>query len=148
MMQVLRSDDLKPCFGKWKGSLTYLDYSSGKAFSLEALVTIGKLSHNDSAITITFDYPNEPKANKTDTLTITKRGQFFDGARILQLKTEANKDFEIVTEYSGPDGNDNKMAVIRKTYTLQGSSFTIRKDVQFTGKTEWINRHHYDFVRI
>ena len=32
--------DLKPLTGKWQGSLTYLDYSSGKPFTMPANVDI------------------------------------------------------------------------------------------------------------
>lgn len=58
-----------------------------------------------------------------------------------------NGNIEIVTEYYGIDGNDNKSALIRHTYTVGKSIFIKKKQVQFKGKSEWINRHEYSYTR-
>ena len=54
--------------GKWTGSLTYLDYSSGKSFSMPANVEISESGTKN--LIFDYKYPNEPKANVADTITI------------------------------------------------------------------------------
>ena len=72
--------DFKPAFGKWKGSLIYLDYSSGKPYTMPANVTISKDVNNVHRLIFAFVYPDEPKANGNDTLVISDDGLQVDGA--------------------------------------------------------------------
>lgn len=144
---LLSLNNLEALSGNWSGTLTYLDYSSGKPYTMEASIRIANIARNDSSLTISYVYPKEPKANGVDTLTISHGGKYLAGARLVEIKLEPNKDFELMTESDGTDGNDGKKAIIRKTYILKGSSFTIRKDVKFDDSKTWINRHIYDFVR-
>ena len=147
VIPLLSLNNLEALSGNWSGTLTYLDYTSGKPFTMEATIKIAHLSRNDSSLTISYVYPKETKANGVDTLTISHGGKYLDGARLVEIKLEPNKDFELMTESVGTDGNDAKKAVIRKTYILKGNAFTIRKDVKFDDSKTWINRHIYDFVR-
>ena len=147
VIPLLSLNNLKALSGNWSGTLTYLDYSSGKPYTMEANIRVAHIARNDSSLTFSYVYPKEPKANEVDTLTISQGGKYLDGARLVEVKLAPNKDFELMTESAGTDGNDGKKAVIRKTYILKGSSFTIRKDVKFDDSKTWINRHIYDFVR-
>ena len=58
-------NDFSPALGKWKGSLTYLDYTSGKPYTMPAWVEIvpGK-----SQVVLGYEYPNEPKAVESRTI--------------------------------------------------------------------------------
>jgi hypothetical protein len=47
----------------------------------------------------------------------------------------------------GVNGNDNKPAVLRNTYSIGANDFVIKKDVRFTDQQEWINRNELKFVR-
>jgi hypothetical protein len=47
----------------------------------------------------------------------------------------------------GKDGNDDKEANFKHTYTFGATTFKIRKDVQFIGEKVWINRHEYSYKR-
>ena len=71
----------------------------------------------------------------------------FDGAKIISRKLLADGYVQIITEVNGKDGNDNKNALLRKTYTFNKNSFTTRKDIMFEGTTEWIKRHEYIYTR-
>lgn len=142
----LKMKDLQSLTGSWKGTLTYLDYSSNKPYSMPAEVNIKPLKRFKAFIFLNA-YPNEPKANSADTVIITGKGTMLDGATVTSKRKLANGNMEIVTERMAKDGNDNKPATIRITYTFGKNSFTNIKDVQFTGQREWIKRHEYSYSR-
>ena len=132
--------------GKWQGSLTYLDYSSGKPYTMAADIDIKRIGKTNIFI-FTNNYPNEKNANSIDTVVISKDGKFIGKELVKSRNILPNGFIEIVAEESGLDGNDNKRAIIRHTYTFGEKNFTNRKDVQFVGGTEWINRHEYSYNR-
>ncbi|MEO6819792.1 MAG: hypothetical protein ABI266_00785, partial [Ginsengibacter sp.] len=53
--------------GSWQGSLTYLDYSSGKPFTMPADITVRRIKKSNKFIFSNI-YPNEPNANSIDTM--------------------------------------------------------------------------------
>ena len=138
--------DLKTLSGSWTGSLTYLDYSSGKPYTMPANLVIKQI---DKTAKYSFSniYPNEPSANSTDTVVLSSDGKLFDGKLITSRQKTANGDVEFITEDLGKDGNENKPAKIRLTYTFNQSSFSKRKDIQFVGEIGWIKRHEYLYTR-
>lgn len=137
---AFQTSDLSGSLGKWTGSLTYLDYSSGKPYTMPADIIISFTSANDGYI-MTYEYPKEPQANSTD--TTYAKGNYFGKEKIVQFNNKPSGEFTLVTVYEGTDGNDNKKAVLRHTYTLEGNSFSIKKEVQFKGTSKWIKRHEY-----
>ena len=56
-------------------------------------------------------------------------------------------DLEIITEENGIDGNDNKPAVFRHTYTIGKAVLINKKEVQFEGQNIWIKRHEYAYAK-
>ena len=128
--------------GSWSGSLTYLDYKSGKPFTMPADLEIKRL-HKTNKFLFSNIYPNEKNANSTDTISISKNGKYIDKEVVKSRHKLPNGDIEIITEELGKDGNDNKPATFRHTYTLGSTTYKNRKDVQFVGDTNWINRHQY-----
>lgn len=139
--------DFAPSFGKWKGSLTYLDYKTGKPFSMPANVTLTKSETNANQLILAYEYPNEHKADGNDTLTISDGGLQLDNGKIISKQTQANGTIEIITEENGKDGNDHKSAIIKMTYLVGKDHFSIQKDVQFTGETKFIQRDIFSFKR-
>jgi len=142
----ISQEDLKPLIGNWHGSLTYLDYSSGKPYTMPANIQI-KLSNDAKDLIIANIYPNEPKANSVDTLKISDNGTMINRETVVSISKLKNGSKQIVTEISGKDGNDNKAAIIRHTYAFDKNSFSNRKDVQFAGEKTWIKRHEYLYFR-
>lgn len=138
--------DLKSLIGDWKGTLTYLDYSSNTSYSMPAVLTILKTDKSKVFI-VTNLYPNEPKANSTDTLTISKNGRMINEQTVKSKRKLDNGNTEIITEYSGVDGNDMKAALIRITYNIGKTTFTKTKEVKFDGQDDWIKRHEYSYTR-
>jgi hypothetical protein len=138
--------DFKPAFGKWEGSLTYLDYSSGKPYTMPANITVSANPQNGRQLILAFEYPNEPKANGNDTLIISGDGTMLNGAMVVS-KQKSKGLLEIITERNGVDGNDRKKAVIRHIYSIGKKSFSNRKEVRFDGEDKWIMRNEYKMTR-
>ena len=131
--------------GHWTGSLTYLDYSSSNSYTMPADIDISYTS-NKSGYIRAYSYPNEPKANSTDTTYTKESGRYFGREKVISFVKSNSRDFTLVTEFDDVDGNDKKEATIRHKYQLEGNSFIIRMDVKFKGTINWINRHEYRFT--
>jgi mRNA-degrading endonuclease HigB of HigAB toxin-antitoxin module len=136
--------DLSPSTGLWKGQLTYLDYTSGKPFSMAANLHIS-LSSDQKGYIRKFEYPKEPHANRIDTLMIDKTN--FGDAKIVRVDRTSPTDITWVTENLGEDGNDHKKAILRHTYQVKGNQYRITKEVKFEGSNTYIKRHEYLFTR-
>lgn len=132
--------------GSWKDSLTYIDYNSGKPYTMPENTIISVIKSSDNLL-LEMIYPDEPKANNKDTLFIAADRTMNDKAVIAEKKQLPNGSLQIVAERLGKDGNENKNGIIRKTFTIGKNTFTNRKDVKFEGTTEWIKRHEYSFTR-
>ena len=138
--------DFKPAYGKWTGTITYLDYTSGKPFSMPANVAIVKNKKDANQLILAFEYPKEPKANGNDTLTISSDGSMIDDTKVVS-KVERDGMLQIITEKNGVDGNENKKAVIRYIYSISKRSFIKRKEVKFDGENKFIMRNEFNMSR-
>ena len=138
--------DFKRLEGAWQGSLTYLDYSSGKPYTMPANVEIRRIG-NTAEYSWKNIYPDEPRANSADTVVISSDGRYVDDEFVVSNEKLADGSWQIVTEARGRDGNDNKEALIRHTYRISKNNFKVRKDVQFAGEQNWIMRHEYAYTR-
>ena len=144
---VVSVKDFKPAFGKLKGTLTYLDYSSGKPYTMPANITISRDNNNEQQLILAIVYPDEPKANGNDTLVISNNGLQIDGAFVVSKKKTSEGLLEIVTEKNGIDGNDNRRAVLKHIYTISKKAFSSRKEVRFDGEEKFILRNEYKMTR-
>ena len=142
----ITSKDMNRFAGHWQGSLTYLDYSTGKPYTMPANVYI-KTLEKGRKYEFARVYPNEPKANSTDTFSLSTDGKMLNNEAVTRNRKLANGNMKIVTETRGKDGNDNKMALIRHTYTVGKHAFSIIKEVQFEGEQVWIKRHEYAYTK-
>ena len=139
-------NDFNKLQGNWKGSLTYLDYSSGKPYTMPADIKIEGIGTTNQ-YSFSNIYPNEPKANSIDTFIVSVDGKLINKETVKSRRSLPNGDVEIITEEPGTDGNDNKSAIIRHTYTIGKFKFQILKEVQFIGDRKWIKRHDYSYSR-
>ncbi|TAF53194.1 MAG: hypothetical protein EAZ62_04865 [Sphingobacteriia bacterium] len=142
----LQKKEVELFCGSWTGSLTYLDYSSGKPYTMPAKTQINFLSKGNG-LQVKMIYPDEPKANGIDTILLDAQGQKWDGDALVQKRVLADGNLEIITERQGRDGNDNKAATIRKTITIGPKVYVSRKDVKFIGTDQWIQRHEYRYAK-
>jgi hypothetical protein len=140
------ASDIALMKGKWTGTLTYLDYSSNKPYTMPANVDIHYLPKTKTLL-YHNSYPKEPKANNVDTIVLSKKGTMIGKEQVQKRTVLADGNIEIVTEYASVDGNDNKSALIRHTYTLGKNIFQIKKEVQYTGQTEWIRRNESSYSK-
>ena len=139
--------DFTAAIGAWKGTLTYLDYKTGKPYTMPANFLVSINAKNDQQVIFNYQYPDEPKANASDTLTIKENGTLFDEATVTLKKINADGSIQIETERNGIDGNDNKKAVIKHVYLIGSKQFINRKEVKFDGEQNWIKRNEYSFSR-
>lgn len=130
--------------GCWKGTLTYRDYSTGKPFSMPAELKVDSITEKNF-ITCFIKYPKEPSANAPDTIFISDDGKLLNGRKVISVKKHPVK--RIITETHGQDGNDNKPATIRHTYSFGPAFYTVTKEVKFKGTNDWIVRNEYKFTR-
>lgn len=142
----LAAEDFKMLIGCWEGSLTYLDYSTNKPFSMPADL---KVKHMEDPNRFSFAniYPKEPHANSVDTLSISADAKYINNETVKSVLRSADGVIEIITEQSGEDGNDNKKATFRFTYVIGREKYTRKKEVQFVGWPGWMLRHEYIYKR-
>lgn len=138
--QTFQVKDLSNSLGNWKGTLTYLDYSTGKPYTMPANIKI-RLTENRKGYIMGYEYPDEPHANSVDTTYINN--QLFGKDKIVEFKKATDGGFTLVTEREGEDGNDNKKAILRHTYILNAITYSVVKDIKFEGTDTWIKRNEY-----
>lgn len=138
--QSIQINELSSSVGNWKGNLTYLDYSSGKPYTMKVNIKIS-LTENKSGYIMSYEYPAEPHANSVDTTFVN--GKLFGKDNIIKFTKASNGGFTLVTEIKGQDGNDHKKATLRHTYTLNTNSYSVVKHVKFEGTDKWIKRNEY-----
>lgn len=139
--------DFKPAFGKWKGTLAYLDYKTGKPYTMPANITISKDENTDRYLLMGFEYPDEPKANNNDTLFFSNNGSQINGAPVTSKLRSKRMGLEIITEKPGIDGNDNRKATIKHIYIIGRKTFISRKEIRFDGEAKFILRSEYIMKR-
>ena len=144
---VVTAEDLKGLEGrKWNGTLTYLDYRSNKKTSIKSALSIQKSTDKPDTWTFNYEYPDEPKANGSSTVTLADGGKVFnDQAVIEKVPGKSGEPLRIVTTKMGTD-NDKK-ATFRYTYLIAPASLTLKKEVQLEGSTEWFERNTYAWTR-
>ena len=138
-------EDIEIILGDWTGSLTYIDYSSNKPYTMPADVSV-KQDKNKNKLTLNFKYPNEPNANSKGQISISKKGDKINKEIVVSKQELSNEQLEIITEYNGKD--NKKKALIRNKYILGSNQFVIRKEVRFENSNEWIMRNEYSFERL
>jgi hypothetical protein len=142
----VKTRDFQPLVGApWTGTLTYLDYRSNKKVSIPSNLTVTQSNVDKLSWVFEYQYPDEPKANGKETLTISDDGRIIDGQTVVERANIGGNALKIVTEKSGMD--DNKKALFRFTYLLNATSFSIKKEVRYEGATELVERNQYSWKR-
>lgn len=142
--QKTKVKDLALSAGHWEGTLTYLDYSTAKPYTMAAKLQVA-LTKDKKGYIMNFAYPKEPHANALDTTYI--QNNFFGNESIISFSQQGKKGFDLITEKEGEDGNEHQKAQIRHRYCYTGKSFKIIKEVKFLGTDRWIKRNEYAFER-
>jgi len=130
--------------GAWQGSLTYLDYTSNKPYTMPVNLYIEK-GKNEYQVKLLLEYPKEPNANSSDKIKITKDGTKINNAKVVLVEKVSENETQITTEYSGKD--NNQKAIIRLIYGIGGANLSIQKEVKFENTENWILRNKYNYTR-
>jgi hypothetical protein len=142
----LRPSELASLAGtEWNGTLTYVDYGSGKRIAIPSRLRITQPSGDASALLFAYSYPDEPNANQSSTIAISADGRMIDDERIVEKAVDGDV-LRIVTERSGTD--NDKPALIRYTYSIAAGRLSIAKHVRFEGSDAFIERNQYAWVRV
>lgn len=136
--------DFNVLMGEWTGTLTYMDYSSSKPFTMPANLTVEQ-GKNENQLVLFNSYPNEPHANSKDKIQISKDGSQVNNIDIKSVEAMPDGQIQIMTTYIGKD--NKKRAQIRNVYNIGNSRFVIRKEVKFENSENWLVRNEYKYVR-
>ena len=140
----ITTEDLKSIIGSWEGSITYLDYQTNKPYTMPANLIV-RQGKNNSSLVLNNIYPNEPKANDSEKIKVTKNGLLLNKKKIISREELENGSIQIQAERSGKD--DNRNALIRYTYIIGSDLFVIRKEVQFDESGKWTKRSEFNYSR-
>lgn len=143
--QTIRTEDIKPAAGKWKGTLTYLDYTSNKTETIKVNLEVA-VSAPDQ-FTIEYYYTDEPSHNNRQVMIIKDGGKMVNDDKVVEKTRLLDGSVRIVVESKGPDGNDNRKALFHEVYVLSSGSLSVSKWVKFEGETEFFERNKYVFSR-
>ncbi|HNR15749.1 MAG TPA: hypothetical protein PKG90_03685 [Chitinophagaceae bacterium] len=140
---VIKAVELKPWLGNWKGSLTYLDYSTGQETKIKADIKLGPIVDGNK-VAIAFTYPDEPGASSKDTLRISDDGRSVNYMN-LSSKKKTTSSFVVVLETEGED--NGQKAEIRTTYSFNKNTFSNKKEVRYRGQSDFFVRNEYKLTR-
>lgn len=139
-------EDLRKLSGsRWTGTLTYLDYRSNRPVSIPSSLTVTQAGGDENAWVFEYEYPDEPKANGKQTLKLEEGGTVFDGETVVERTGLDSGGFRLVTVKRGRD--NDKDALFRFTYTLDGAAFSVKKEVKPEGAAEYFERNRYSWKR-
>lgn len=146
---IITASELKLLNGKWKGTLTYRDYTSGKSETIHVIVNGSRKGNkqSDRSWSLQFAYPQEPGHETTDELTVSADGRMINEATLTEKTKLPDGTLRVVLESSGKDGNDHKPCTIKKVIVLSEKNLTITKLVRFDGETDFLERNQYNLSR-
>ena len=130
---------------RWTGTLVYRDYGSNKEVSIRANLSVTESPGDGSTWIFDYEYPDEPKANSRRTVTLSDGGTRIDDETVIDRTSMDGGAVRIVTERRGMD--NDRAAIIRHTYLIEASSFSIRKEVRPESATEFFERNRYSWKR-
>lgn len=143
--QKISIEDFKPLQGKWKGTLTYLDYKDNKETTIPANTLIeiaGKQSFDQYVF-----YSAEPDKNARTRYKIKEQGMMLNDKRVTGRTQLPDGSLQITMESTGTDGNDNKAAAFQHILIISPSTFSVTKMVKFNEEEGYFRRHIYSFSR-
>ena len=142
----ITQEDIRKIIGQWEGTLSYRDYTRDEEYSMPCNLNISEKKVN-RILGMAYEYPNEPKANGSGKLKISKSRDYLNGNKIVSRHTNSIGETSIATERMGKDGNDGKKALIKNVYVVSDEIFKMRKEVKFIGSDEWLLRNEFSFER-
>lgn len=144
---IVRTADFDTLTGEtWRGTLTYLDYTSNKPTSIRS--TLRVTAKEPGVWLFATGYDDEPHADGASEVRIVDVGKSISNDDTMERvvsRVERDGGVEIITEHAGED-NEQK-ATIRREYIIGKGSFSIRKLVKIEGEPDFFQRHEYSWKR-
>ncbi len=142
--ETLSLDDFKIVNNtSWEGTLTYLDYQSGKPTPVASTM---QMRITDNAIETDIQYTYEPNENIKAITKIKKKGTHLGKQKVISKIKKSDGTLQLITMAKGKD--DNKKATLFFTYEFNNHRYKVTKEVQFEGSQERFIRNTYDYKRI
>ena len=132
----------------WRGTLTYLDYTSRAQTTIKSSLLMSRLpEQSDGAIAwdMSVGYTDEPHANSGETAVLARNGRVFRGANVLERTILTDGMVRVVTEQDGED--DGRAARLRFVYLLGEKHCSIQKLVRLVPDGTFFERHIYRWSR-
>jgi hypothetical protein len=127
----------------WEGTLTYIDYQSGKPTDVATTMQI-KIS--EKTIEQNIQYVWEPDKNVKAITKIKKNGRFLGKQKVVSKILNKDGSMHIITTAKGKD--DGKEAIFYFTYEFDSKNYKVTKEVQFTDSDERFMRNSYRYTRL
>jgi len=144
--QTVTPEDFRLLTGKrWMGTLVYRDYRSNKEVSIPSHLTVTESKGDSLTWNFRYEYPDEPKANSAEMVKLTKNGTSINDEMVVAREKLDGGVLRVVTERRGKD--NDRDALIRYTYLISPSSFSIKKEVRPADSTEFFERNRYTWQR-
>lgn len=132
--------------GPWSGTLTYLDYSSGKSTTIRSTLQVTRAAEGSWKFAV--GYNDEPHANAADEVHLEQGGRTLrsdDSVEHVVRRTSSGNTIELVTEQSGED--NGKPALIRRVRTITRDEYSLAKFIRPEGQPDFFKRHEYRWTR-
>lgn len=127
----------------WVGTLTYLDYQSGKPTDVATTMQI-KISGN--IIEQNIQYTWEPNKNINAKIKIKKNGTHLGKQKVISKTIKEEGTMELRTSFKGKD--NNKKATMFYTYVVSANTYQVTKEVQLDGSNKRFMRNNYNYTKI
>lgn len=141
---VILKEDIAMIEGKWKGTLSYRDFKSGKDVTMPCNLSL-EVKKKGRDLVMSYDYPDNSGWNSKDNISISDDGKKINGEKITSRKQLENGSVEIIIESKGQDGSTP--ATIRQIITIGPNLFTLSRQVQYMTTGEKFVRNQYKWSR-
>lgn len=134
--------------GIWRGTLTYLDYTSHVQTTIKSSLLLTRLpAQPDGAAAwdMRLGYADEPHANSGETAVLARGGGVFRDGNVVERTVLPDGTVRVVTEQDGRD--DDRAARIRLVYLLGARQCSIQKLVRIPPDRAFFERHIYRWSR-
>jgi hypothetical protein len=130
---------------KWTGTLSYLDYGNGQKTSIASTLSVKQSADDKLKWVFDYQYPDEPKASQKRDVILSADGGMIDGDKVVEKQYLPDGTLKFVTEKDGRD--NNKPALLRNTYSISSTNFSIKKEVKMEGEKVFFERNEYRWKR-
>ncbi len=141
---TISSREFKNLIGCWQGTLKYAGTMIRKPYTTTTGLVV-KQTGTSNKFEFVNVYTKDPNENTFDTITISKDGRKINGA-IIKSKRYSGGELKLTAEGTGIDDN-NKVAILRYTYTIGKSSYSYKKDIKQEGQSGWVETQESRYVR-